>query len=321
MLCRAAANLPQRRTVGPVTAEYDAFGPWVYQVRTPEVVPRLFRGGPLDLDRSELVIKVPRNIARRDATPQMDLYDHVLAAGPDELTLLSRQPSGYTTAAVPYAGIAAIESGTDLLDGRLTVHRTGGAPALTVGYNGSSQDVVDRLVRVIRSRYLRDPGPGVQLPDEARDGEVEFEHFDADLALVSEYGAVLRTEPAVTFLAAHERRAVAPRDGRGAWGWISRLVHFAWPMTLQGAILCADPHELTVIHRRVWWVRGHVPVHSVCRTTIPLSRLEWVSVQPHPTYAGVVVATLHVGGTELTLPLPETSDAASVLRRAPLPHA
>ena len=305
----------------PMTAEYDAFGPWVYRVGTPEEVPRLFRDGPVDLDRSELVVKVPRNIARRDATPQMDLYDHLLAAGPDALTVLSRQQSGYTTTTVPYRSIAAIESGTDLLDGRLTIHpSTGGAPT-TVGYNGSSQEMVDRLVAVIRRHYLSGSAAGLQLPGDARDGDVDFENFDADLALVSEYGAVLRSEPAVAFLAAHERRVVVPRDARGVMGALSRLVHFAWPMTLQAAIMCADDRELTVIHRRSWWVRGHVPVHSVCRTTIPLERIDRVTLRPHETYAGVVVATLQLGRTALELPVPETSDAASALRRAPLPHA
>lgn len=304
-----------------MTSEYDAFGPWVYQVRTPDEVPRLFRDGQLDLDGSELVIKVPRNIARRDATPQMDLYDHLLAAGPDQLTVLSRQPGGYTTVTVPYGSIAAIETGTDLLEGQLTLRLTTGEPPLTVGYNGSSQDMVDRLVRVVRTRYLLGPTTDVRLPSEARDGDVEFEHFDADLALVSEYGAVLRTEPEVTFLAAHERRVVTPRDSGGIVGAASRLVHFAWPMTLQAAILCADLRELTVIHRRAWWVRGHVPVHSVCRTTIPLQRVDQVQLAPHPTYAGVVVAALRLGRAVVELPLPEASDAASVLRRAPLPHA
>ena len=305
----------------PMTAEYDAFGPWVYQVRAPEEVPRLFRDGPIDLERSELVVKVPRNIARRDATPQMDLYDHLLAAGAEQLTVLSRQPSGYTTVTVPYRSIAAIESGTDLLDGRLAIHPTTGEPPTTVGYNGSSQEMVDRLVAVIRSHYLSGSAGGLQLPSDARDGDVELENFDADLALVSEYGAVLRAEPAAAFLAAHERRTVTPRDSRGVVGAFSRLVHFAWPMTLQAAILCADDRELTVIHRRSWWVRGHVPVHSVSRTTIPLERIDRLTLHPHETYAGVVVATFRLGRTTLELPLPETSDAASALRRAPLPHA
>ena len=39
------------------------------------------------------MLKVPRDIARRDATPDMDLYDHLLVLGPDRFTALSRVPS------------------------------------------------------------------------------------------------------------------------------------------------------------------------------------------------------------------------------------
>jgi hypothetical protein len=53
----------------PSTPEYDAFGPWVDPVRTAEEVPPLYRDHPVDLAGSRLVLKVPRDIARRDATP------------------------------------------------------------------------------------------------------------------------------------------------------------------------------------------------------------------------------------------------------------
>jgi len=76
------------------TAEFDAFGPWIDEVRTASAVPRLYRDYPLDLDAARLVLKVPRNIARRDALPTMDLYDHLLVVGPHDLTVLSARTAG-----------------------------------------------------------------------------------------------------------------------------------------------------------------------------------------------------------------------------------
>lgn len=73
------------------TPEYDAFGPWVDPVRSAEEVPPLYRDHPVDLAASRLVLKVPRDIARRDATPDMDLYDHLLVLEADALTVLSRR--------------------------------------------------------------------------------------------------------------------------------------------------------------------------------------------------------------------------------------
>ena len=67
------------------TAEYDGFGPWIYEIRTREEIPRLFSDYPLDLETAVLTIKVPRVIDRRDANPAMDLYDILLSLGPDKL--------------------------------------------------------------------------------------------------------------------------------------------------------------------------------------------------------------------------------------------
>ena len=72
------------------SAEFDAFGPWVDQVRNASEVPGLYRDYPVDFATSRLVLKVPRNISRRDALPTMDLYDHLLIAGPEALVVLSR---------------------------------------------------------------------------------------------------------------------------------------------------------------------------------------------------------------------------------------
>ncbi|WP_448629439.1 hypothetical protein [Cellulomonas soli] len=76
------------------TTEYDRFGPWIDQVRTPQDVPRLYRDHAIDLDSARLVLKVPRNITRRDATPDMDLYDHLLVLDATRLTVLSRRTTG-----------------------------------------------------------------------------------------------------------------------------------------------------------------------------------------------------------------------------------
>ena len=73
------------------TQEFDEFGPWILEVERPEDVPRLYRGHPLDLGSAELVLKVPRRIWRRDANPDMDLYDYLIVAGGDSMTVLSRR--------------------------------------------------------------------------------------------------------------------------------------------------------------------------------------------------------------------------------------
>ncbi len=61
-------------------SEYDRFGPWIDEVLDLEDVPALFRDHAIDFDTARLVLKVPREIARRDATADMDPVR--LSAGP-----------------------------------------------------------------------------------------------------------------------------------------------------------------------------------------------------------------------------------------------
>ena len=63
-----------------VISEYDAFGPWIYEVHNVDELPRLYQNAGIDPTTCSLVLKIPRNIERRDATPDMHLYDHLVSA-------------------------------------------------------------------------------------------------------------------------------------------------------------------------------------------------------------------------------------------------
>ena len=299
------------------TAEFDAFGPWIDEVRTASAVPRLYRDYPLDLAAARLVLKVPRNIARRDALPTMDLYDHLLVVGPHDLTVLSRQDGGYGEFTMGYDRIVAIQDSVNLLAGRLTVH-TRSERAWSIPYNGSSSEVVGTLVRLLRDLALETipapasaPGPGSWPPAAAQPpglGGLE----DRDMALVASCRDLRGDEPAMQLLAAHARRALVPRGGA-----LTRALHVVRPMTLQGALVFASTHEVQVLHRRDWLVRGNRPVHSLARTVLLLGRLDAVTVRQDARYAGVSVVTMRAGTTSIDLPVPSGSAAERALLGAP----
>ncbi|MDO8106559.1 hypothetical protein Q6348_05040 [Isoptericola sp. b441] len=262
------------------TEEFDAFGPWVYRVRTDGEVPRLFRRFAPDPASATMVIKIPRGIARRDANPQMDLYDHLVGLRGDRLTLLSRAPGeahGVRRREVATDRIVALEDSVELLDGRLSVRVLDEKP-MTVGYNGASRDVVGEFVAALRSAIRGGPPPEATGPAP----ELGLEDLWPDVALTTEYRELVRAEPAMGMRAAHARRVVEPVEP----STVSRLLHRWWPMWLQGAVVCSDPSELLVLHRRSWWVRGGKPVHSIARTSVPLGHV--LPVETVPTgYHGV----------------------------------
>ena len=185
-------------------------------VTSREEIPPLYRDRGIDPATARLVLKFPRNIARRDATASMDLYDHLVVVDDAALTVLSRRPGGYDERVIAHDTICAIDYGTDLLDGWLTVHSAGeGHPsALTLSYVGTSQDVVERLVALLRSLYRSGPAPGAGTSSGATAGGPaslppleQRDLGDQDIALVTRQLAVLRAERT----AVEDRQAVGIR--------------------------------------------------------------------------------------------------------------
>ena len=299
------------------SAEFDAFGPWVDQVQGATEVPGLYRDYPVDFATSRLVLKVPRNISRRDASPTMDLYDHLLIAGRESLIVLSRVHDRYTERTIGYADIAMVTDTVDLVDGRLLIlARTG--ETLTVPYNGSSQDVITRLADVLAAQSLAAPRPtpGVRLaaPDAPPAALDLLDLGKQDVGLVTSYFDLMRHEPGATLLAAHGRAILTPQGGP-----LTRAVHALYPMTLHGAVLCRTGHVLHILGRKTALVRGSAPDNSRSHTTIPLAVIESISVAPHPRYLGAMVVSVHSGAAGFDLVLPESSAAERVF--APRPAA
>ena len=311
------------------TSEYDRFGPWIDEVRTPSDVPRLFRDHPLDLDAARLVLKVPRNIARRDATPDMDLYDHLLVLDADALTTLSRRvevpagrrrsasPAGFTTSTVPLVDVVAVRDDVSLLAGRLTIRTRDGAE-LSVPYNGSAQARVADLVAGLRAAAA-DARPGAvgrALLDAAHAaGPSPLEPGNDDVALASAVREIVRRHPGVVPWACHGRVPLQPST-TGPAGLARRALHALSPATLHGAVLAADDVALEVVGRHAWVLRGRSPVHSRSRLVVPLAALDGLHVATHPAYAPATTATLTAGETRLELVVPTGSVAHALLNDA-----
>lgn len=317
-------------TTAPRVSEYDRFGPWIDEVVTPDDVPRLFRDHPLDLAAARLVLKVPRNIARRDATPDMDLYDHLLVLDDAGLTVLTRRgagaaarrgvaPGGYDAATVRAAEMVAIRDVVNILDGHLSVHSHDGA-VLSVRYNGSGRANVERLVTGLRDAASRQPagavGAALRAAAQAEAGRLgPLDPGRDDLALASDFRDLARENRALTAWTCHGRVALAPSSG-GVAGLARRALLGVSPMTLHGAILAGDDVALEVLGRHDWLVRGRAPVHSSSRLVLPLRAPERVDVVAHPDYAGVAVVRVAAGAAMLELAVPEGSAAHRVFAAA-----
>lgn len=319
------------------TAEYDAFGPWIDEVRAPQDVPRLFRAHPLDLDAAHLVLKVPRNISRRDATADMDLYDHLVVLTDDELTVLSRlgavveageppasvydQALRYRTWSSRPTDVVALRDVTSMLDARLDLLTQDGR-ALTLRYNGSAAEGVQRLVDAVRAAHdagtAHDGRTGSAASSTYRTGGAPADAPLApnalgpeDVGLVNSYRELARRLPELRLLALHPRRRVRPARPDA----LQHALHAISPATLHGALLAQDDRWLEILGRRTWLTRGRAPDHSRSRLTIARSAIRHIQAAPHPFYGGVtlVTLTLVLGGPGVELWLPTRADAERIV--------
>jgi hypothetical protein len=312
-------------------AEYDRFGPWIDEVIVPEDVPRLFRPYPIDLSAARVVLKVPRSIARRDATAGMDLYDHLVILDRDSLTLLSRtgatattgeHPSGgpgYGVLTVALADVVAIRDDLNLLDGRLTVSTSTGV-SITVPYNGSAHDMATRLVNELRAVAVTMPTSPVgrallTAGGTAADVTAVPDPGSADTHLVSRFLELHSDNPGLVVLASHGSRRVSP-GATGLEGLVARVSHIASPAILHGVAVVADADALEFLGRRASLVRGRNPDYSSLRLVIPLGALDSLDVATHPIYPDATTVTIGAGEWATDIHVPSDSDAERLFRAA-----
>lgn len=298
------------------TREYDLFGPWVDEVRTQDDVPRLYRPHALDLGAARLVLKVPRSIARRDAHAGMDLYDHLVALEPEQLTVLSRSAAGggYDVRRVAYSDVVAIEDVVTLLDGRVTVHTREG-DVVTLTYNGADRANPGRLVEELRLLAVRPtadraagdavaPGLGPQMLEPTALG------LD-DIGVVNAHRAVAAGRPELRVVASHVRRVVRP-GGDGLERAVRHVAHLLRPMMLHAAVVAAD-EDTVELFGRTGLARGRSPVHTLSRVLVTRRTLDGVEDEPHPAYPDVTLVSLVAGRARVIVPVPTGSPAASTL--------
>jgi hypothetical protein len=317
--------------------EYDRFGPWIDEVKEPDDVPPLYRHHGIDFATERLVLKVPRNITRRNATPDMDLYDHLLILGQERLTVLSRRTGGpthpgaadsgkgYDVVTLELMDVVAIRNTVNLLDGKLTVATSAGA-SITVPYNGSASGMVDRLVSALREIPCAKPASAVGAALLAAGGRFARTTVGTrpttgpgtapiETFLVSDFLEAQDANPHLAVWAAHGRRPLSP-VAAGVQGMVQRAKHAFSPMTLHGSLIAADGAALELFGRHSWLVRGRDAIYSTAHLVIPFGGPDHLSLSPHPLYPDATVATIGASAWTEQFTVPRDSEAERLLSDA-----
>lgn len=124
-------------------SEFDAFGPWIYEMNEEYPIPRLFRPYITDLPTAVMSFKVPRNIERRFANADMDLYDYAVVAYENHLVIHKRTAQGVESVSASYRDIEAIKIYKDLLFSECTIALHNKDISFT--FNAVSLDIVNKF--------------------------------------------------------------------------------------------------------------------------------------------------------------------------------
>ncbi|WP_084073911.1 hypothetical protein [Demequina sp. NBRC 110052] len=308
------------------TEEWARFGPWIDRVTRPEDVPPLFRGADLDLDGASLVLKVPRDIAHRDAKPDMDLYDHLVVIDDDGIEVLTRHGSpdsrvedrerGYETERIGLAELVALHDAVNLLHGRVTLYAADGR-TIRMRHSGSPRGGVGQLIDAVRDVFeRREPstwGRGILAKTAGVEADLTPLERKGDLGLVGDLHDLRAEHRGVTPWACHRSRRVWP-GGSGLSGMVERAQHVVAPVTLQGGILAGDERVLEVLGRHAWLTRGSVPTLSSSRLTLPLAAVDGIEVEPDGRYPDAVRVRFRAGGSALPIVVPSDSPMLALLQ-------
>ena len=133
------------------TKEYDAFGPWIFEINDEYTIPPLFVNDYREQDTPLMLIKIPRKIDRVDATPDMNLYDYVIGAFASYLYILKRIDDSVEEKRVPYTSVIAIKNTISMLAGQALLYL--GDEIVTIDYNSVSEPIIMKLINIIRDKY------------------------------------------------------------------------------------------------------------------------------------------------------------------------
>ena len=118
--------------------EYDAFGPWIYNIKAERDTPKRFRAACERHQGARFLLKAPRGVERRDAHPGMDLYVAMLAVHDHGASFMRLTGEGVTVQDLVWDEVAALKSHTNLLSASWTLMLRDGA--FSLDYNADASD-------------------------------------------------------------------------------------------------------------------------------------------------------------------------------------
>ena len=132
--------------------EYNAFGPWAYEIKSAQEMPPRFQDWYAQLAESHFLLKFPIDKERRLVGPGQDLYRQVLAIDDQRITVLTANGAEVDCRVVAFADIQAVRSQQILLWGELEFYLAT-SDKLAIRYNAVSRPIIEKALDFLRRKW------------------------------------------------------------------------------------------------------------------------------------------------------------------------
>lgn len=260
--------------------EYDAFGPWVFEIDEHHGMPPLFSGYAHLQARSVMMFKLPRKIERRNSNPNMHLYDAVVGLFDTHLLLLSRNKNSVHERRVEYNDIQAIKNVQCLLLGELLLYTN--TNVIKINYNTVSENIISKAITAIRD-LQNNKTSSLGLPAMSYDFET-FDHLYVNLL------KKIEREDSSAQLVAYQPAIQLPKKG-GFLGRIARF--FTVAPSLQCTAFVSNDRDIIIISRTTAIKSPKEVSFSYSYTFLPIARIKTVSRESFNKESTLLKLTLH----------------------------
>lgn len=130
--------------------EYDAFGPWIYEINEEHTMPPLFAPYYKQSETPLMLFKIPRKIERRSANPSMDLYDYVIALLDAKMYIMRRTGKRVAEQTIAYTDIQAVQYANDLLFAQIRIYTRDST--IDIFYNAVSTDIIAKMAVLLSNK-------------------------------------------------------------------------------------------------------------------------------------------------------------------------
>lgn len=266
-------------------AEYNAFGPWAYEISEKYPMPRLFAPYFTANDEAIMKIKIPREIERRNAAPGMDLYDFVIALYEDKVLILQRQKDEVKEYSILLKDFKGVRIYENMLKGGYTVFSAKGT--VSFPFNAVSIDLFRKFTKLLLDR----------LQDE-----------ECDISSLPVTQSVPESTLLINML--HDFRMELPDINVGAvqkstevhhkgatWDTIERLL---WKEMNPEALHLYTKQYLIVLENGVFPNRVGMQEFGYTQTIIPLRRISNVEIKSSDEYSLLEECNVMLGSNKVT---------------------